>query len=111
MGILPVGEVLLEVGAGWLAVNFQEGVVQGSSVGEAGFKGQGFQCVARCVLLVEVDEMFDPVFVHPLVEVLAEFDVDEIGAVMWCDVQRFGEVVQPESRVQKRLFLFHEVEE
>jgi len=42
MGILPYGEVLLEVGAWWLAVNFQKGIVQGPSVGEAGFKGQGF---------------------------------------------------------------------
>lgn len=52
MGILPVGEVLLEIGAWWLAVNFQEGVVQGAAVGESGFVGQGFQGVGGCVLLV-----------------------------------------------------------
>lgn len=95
-GILPVGEVLLEIGAGWLAVNFQEGVVQGPSVGETGFEGQGFQCMGSCVLSVQVDEVLDPVFVNPLVEVLAEFDVNEIGTVMWRDIQGFSQVVQSE---------------
>ncbi len=39
------------------------------------------------MLLIQIDEVLDPVFVHPLVEILSVFNVDEIRTVMWGDIE------------------------
>ena len=88
-------------------MDLHEGIVEASPVAEPGFFCQCFERESGCVKGVGTNEMCDPVFIDPIVEITLKYKIDEIRAMMLGNVDGNRKLLHSKGLLQEWFFSFH----